>query len=138
MKRVAVTGPESTGKTTLAYQLAAYYQTAYVPEFAREYMASLERPYEYADVLYIAEQQLKLEKQYEAAGYEWLFADTDLWVIYIWLMDKFGQVPQWIEAELRQVRYHLHLLTAPDLLWQMDPLREDPERLDNLFDSYYQ
>jgi nicotinamide riboside kinase len=31
-------GPESTGKTTLAIQLADHYKTAWVPEFARDYL----------------------------------------------------------------------------------------------------
>jgi nicotinamide riboside kinase len=31
-------GPESTGKTTLAIQLADHYKTAWVPEFARDFL----------------------------------------------------------------------------------------------------
>lgn len=137
MKKVAITGPESTGKTTLAGQLAEHFQGVYVPEYARSYMANLDRPYHYADVVYIAEQQLALESRYENERYDWLFADTDLWVIYIWLKDKFGKVPEWLRAELKTPYYHLHLLMAPDLGWEPDPLRENPGRLEALFEQYY-
>ena len=36
--KIALFGPESTGKTTLAKQLAAHYDTAWTPEFARDYL----------------------------------------------------------------------------------------------------
>ncbi len=36
--KVVINGPESTGKTTLTKQLAEYFNTEYVPEFARNYL----------------------------------------------------------------------------------------------------
>ncbi|VAW30185.1 hypothetical protein MNBD_BACTEROID07-850, partial [hydrothermal vent metagenome] len=38
LKRIAITGPESTGKSELAAWLASAYQTSWVPEYAREYL----------------------------------------------------------------------------------------------------
>lgn len=138
MKKIAITGPESTGKTTLAQQLAHYYQTTYVPEFAREYINGLNRPYTFEDVVHIAEQQMSWEDQLAKEGHEWLFCDTDLWVIRIWLLDKFGKVPDWIETAINHSRYDFYLLMAPDLPWQADALREDAYRLETLFQKYYQ
>ena len=36
--KIVLFGPESTGKTTLAKQLAKHYNTVWVPEYAREYL----------------------------------------------------------------------------------------------------
>ena len=138
MRKIAITGPESTGKTTLAKQLAHYYHTNYVPEFARFYMNSLKRPYTFEDVVHIAEQQMSWEDQLAKEGHEWLFCDTDLWVIRIWLLDKFGKVPYWIEKAINHSRYDFYLLMAADLPWQADALREDAERVETLFQKYYQ
>lgn len=138
MKKIAITGPESTGKTTLAKQLAYYYHTTYVPEFARDFLNGLNRPYTLEDVAFIAEQQMKWEDQLAKQEPGWLFCDTDLWVIRIWLLDKFGRVPDWIEKAIMQPRYDFHLLMAPDLPWQADALREDTDRLGTLFQKYYQ
>ena len=36
--KIVLFGPESTGKTTLSNQLARYYNSVWVPEYAREYL----------------------------------------------------------------------------------------------------
>ena len=51
IKRIAITGPESTGKSELAKGLAEHYHTLWVPEYAREYLNKLGSPYEYEDIL---------------------------------------------------------------------------------------
>jgi nicotinamide riboside kinase len=51
LKRIAVTGPESTGKSLLTEQLARHYNTVWVPEFARSYLEKLGRPYDEDDIL---------------------------------------------------------------------------------------
>ena len=60
-KKIVVIGPESTGKSTLCEQLAAHFKTEWVPEFAREYLLELGRPYNYDDLLIIAKGQLEQE-----------------------------------------------------------------------------
>nr|WP_317045233.1 ATP-binding protein [Formosa algae] len=35
--KIVLFGPESTGKTVLAKQLAAHYNTVFVPEYSRTY-----------------------------------------------------------------------------------------------------
>ena len=67
MLRVAIIGPESTGKSTLAQQLAEKYHGIYVPEYAREYVEQLQgRPYTYDDVCAIARHQIEQLKAYAA------------------------------------------------------------------------
>lgn len=58
MKKIVIVGPESTGKSTLSQELsqhyANHYPTAWVPEYAREFLDELDRPYTYEDLLTIA------------------------------------------------------------------------------------
>ena len=62
MIRVAITGPESTGKSSLAKVLAEHYNTLWVPEYSREYIDNLDRDYTYEDVEKIAVSQIQKEK----------------------------------------------------------------------------
>ncbi len=56
---ITIVGPESSGKTTLARQLAGYYTCPLVPEYAREYLERLDRPYSEEDLFLIAKGQLE-------------------------------------------------------------------------------
>ncbi len=134
--RVAVVGPESTGKTTLCEQLASHYGVAWVPEYAREYLDRLGRPCTADDILVIAREQHRREQEMAARGGKVLFSDTESLVTAIWFTDKFGLPPPWFDEVLSSHAHDLYLLTAPDLPWQADPLREDPHRLDYLFGLY--
>ena len=64
MKRVALIGPESTGKSTLCHLLAEHYKTVWVPEFARDYIGNLQRTYTKDDELHCIKEQIKLEKEF--------------------------------------------------------------------------
>ena len=56
---ITIVGPESSGKTTLARQLAADLGCPWVPEYAREYLDGLGRTYEEDDLQIIARGQLE-------------------------------------------------------------------------------
>jgi NadR type nicotinamide-nucleotide adenylyltransferase len=124
--KVAITGPESTGKSTLAQQLAGHYQDIWVPEFARTYLAGLSRPYLAADVEQIAHGQLALYQQARAQASRFVFADTDLLVIKIWMLHAYGICPEWILQALGHQEFDLYLLMQVDLPWEEDPQREHP------------
>ena len=128
--RIALTGPESAGKSTLAAALAAHYGTLFVPEFAREYLERNGPAYTLADLEAIARGQLAAEDAAAASATGLLFCDTDLWVIKIWAENAFGTCPPWVLAQLARPRYARTLLLAPDLPWQPDPLREHPDPAD--------
>ncbi len=127
MMRVSLTGPESTGKSSLAAELAAHYGTAWVPEYARQYLTEKGLFYTLADLEHIAQGQLGTEDLAAAYATNLLFCDTDLLVLKIWAENAFGQCPPGLLAELGRPRYALSLLLAPDLPWQPDPLREHPD-----------
>ncbi len=57
--KVGIIGPESTAKSTLSQQLAKAFGGVYIPEYAREYIANLSRPYTYDDVSAIAHHQIQ-------------------------------------------------------------------------------
>ena len=63
MIKVVTTGPESSGKTTLAKALAEHYQIAWVPEYSRDYLNRLNRPYQEEDLLVIAKGQIQREDE---------------------------------------------------------------------------
>lgn len=136
MLKIAITGPESTGKSTLSQQLAAHYGGLWVPEFARSYMADLQRPYTLHDLEAIARGQVALETATVAQNAKMLFADTDLLVIKIWSEHAFGQCPDWALQKLKQQDYNLYLLMGVDLPWEPDPQREHPHLRQHFYDWY--
>ena len=90
INRIAIIGPESTGKSTLAKELAEYYKTVYVPEVARFYIDELKRSYNQNDLLEIAKLQCDEEDKLLHQANEILICDTNLLVIKIWSEFKYG------------------------------------------------
>lgn len=136
IKKIAIVGPESTGKSRLSEQLAAHYNTAWVPEFARSYIENLNRPYQKSDLLEIAKGQLLFEDEQIKRANNYLICDTNLWVIKIWSDHKYGSCDDWIMENIRKRKYDLHLLTYIDIPWEPDPQREHPHLRSYFFDVY--
>jgi galactose mutarotase-like enzyme/nicotinamide riboside kinase len=134
--RVSLTGPESTGKSTLAAQLAAHYGTSFAPEYAREYLASSGPHYTPHDLEEIARGQLSAEAEAAARAHRVVFCDSDLLVIKIWFEHSFGTCPEWILRCIDQQQYDLVLLMGVDLPWEPDPLREHPHLRQQFYDLY--
>jgi NadR type nicotinamide-nucleotide adenylyltransferase len=127
-KKIVVTGPESTGKSTLCEQLAANYNTQWVPEYAREYLMNLGRPYTYDDLLIIARGQLEQEDRIVASlQTPMVFIDTDMYVMKVWCEYVFGKCHSFILDEIVNRKYDLYLLCNTDLPWVADELREYPD-----------
>jgi NadR type nicotinamide-nucleotide adenylyltransferase len=136
VKKIAILGPESSGKTELCVALADYFNTAYVLEFARQYLPGLNRPYSPDDLLFITRMQLKMEDKAIAAANGILFCDTELINLKQWYLHKFGFYHPLIEELLLKKPYSFYLLTAPDLPWKADPLRENPGKGEYFFKVY--
>lgn len=136
LKRISITGPESTGKTKLAEQLAQMFKTRYVPEYSRVYLREHGLKYSLEDVESITRKQWETEQQIALETDEFLFCDTDFLVNKIWCEVVFGSCPNWIEEAFIQNTYDLYLLCAPDLPWKEDPMRENPDNRDELFNFY--
>ena len=93
IKRIVITGPECTGKTTLCEQLATHYNTIWIPEFARAYVENLQHPYTYEDVCNIALKQIEESKQLFRGANEYIFHDTFLIITKIWFLWVYKTCP---------------------------------------------
>ena len=136
MLKIVITGPESSGKTTLATALAVHYQEPLVPEFAREYLDNLGRPYIEDDLLHIAAGQSFSEDKGLASARTMVICDTDMLTLRIWSNVKYGQFNKRINPLWFDALPNLYLVCAPDLPWEPDPQREDPDDREMLFDMY--
>ena len=137
LRRISVTGPESTGKSELSEKLAKHFRTIWVPEYAREYLENMGHPYKEDDILKIAQGQLKKEEEAVRYSKHLLFCDTDFIVTKIWSEFKYGRCHPWILGQVEKHAYDLYLLCNIDLPWAEDPLREHPRRREELFQLYY-
>lgn len=136
MYKIAITGPESTGKSSLAEALASHYNTLWVPEFAREYLAEIDRDYNPEDIIAIAKGQYNSEIQTAKNAHKIIFCDTEFIVLKIWLKYRFDITSEWIEDKVKNHRYDLYLLMDIDIEWVFDPLREHPEKREYFFDLF--
>lgn len=124
--RIAIVGPESTGKSTISEQLANHYQTVWVPEYARGYCEKLTAPCTWDDEINMFRGQLELEEQMAANANRLLICDTTFITVKIWSDHMFGSAPQEVIDELPKHPYDLYLLMNIDLPWEDDPLRDFP------------
>jgi len=136
IKRIAIVGPECTGKTNLCIALAKHYKTAWVPEYARHYIDRLQRPYTQDDLFTIAKGQLFTEDELALEANTFLFCDTNLLVIKVWSEYKFGNCSPEILHLLKIKTYDLHLLTNIDVPWENDPQREHPDKREYFYSLY--
>ncbi|NRB62258.1 MAG: ATP-binding protein [Saprospiraceae bacterium] len=135
MKSIVITGPESSGKSTLAKALSAHYGIPLIEEYARRYIQTISRPYEEGDLVHIGQQQWLLQQKALRTN-PMIVCDTGLVVLYIWSMEKYGRISSWLKQQLIDDTTSLYVLSKPDILWEPDPLRENPFDRDQLFLQY--
>ncbi|MDR1585175.1 MAG: ATP-binding protein [Prevotellaceae bacterium] len=141
MIKVALTGPESTGKTELAQALAEYYDSLWVPEYARGYVENLNRPYTYEDICRIAEKQIEQEKYFVSHLFpdkKYVFFDTELIITKVWFEHVYKQAPDFLMRQLNSGFFDYYLLCSPDLPWEPDSVREHGNDRIFFFDWYRQ
>ena len=138
MLKVALIGPESSGKTTLARYLARRYNGTYVPEYAREYVERKgTTDVTWDELCDIAKHQIEEIKSLSGDSSP-VFFDTELIVTKVWFQYAFGSVPEWLNEAILRYPMDVYLLTYPDLPWIPDPARSngsDAIRLE-LFQRY--
>ncbi|MGE5732800.1 MAG: AAA family ATPase [Gemmatimonas sp.] len=124
MIRVVLTGSESTGKTTLAEQLARHYGAELVPEFVRAYAERKGGEIEFSDHGPIARGQMALEDEHIARAGRLVVQDTDLLSTVVYCNHYFGRCPPWIDEAAAARRPDLYLLCEIDLDWIADGVRD--------------
>ena len=128
---IVVTGPESSGKTTLAQDLVQELDGLLVPEYSRIYLEQSGLRYGKDDLELIAAGQRGLEHRALRSATRPIVSDTGLEVLEVWSLERFNCVHPEI-TKWRDCQVGLYLLCRPDLPWEEDPLRTLPELEDRL------
>jgi len=154
LPKIAIVGPESSGKTTLSDELMMRIGGGRVSDGTRELLEELDRPYVEDDLLQLARSQaqwfedapqfamehwaaVSSDDRFESnAPMEPVYFDCDILNIKIWSQEKFGRVDPEIERLVRELHYDLRLLCRPDIPWEPDPFRENPHDRDRLFEIW--
>lgn len=132
VKRIVLFGSESTGKTTLAQQLAAHYHTVWVPEYSRIYQEEQKRPLTLADVIPVAKGQMHLQAQALPFANKLLICDTDILETKVYSEAYNGRCPSWLLEQIPRQLAHLYLLTNIDLAWEPDGIRDRPHNREEM------
>lgn len=135
--KIAVVGPESTGKSTMSAYLADHFNTIWVPEFARGYCENLTGDYTWQDEINMFYGQLELEEKLAPKANKLLICDTTFITVKIWSDQLFGKSPQEVLDELPKHTYDLYLLLDIDLPWQDDPLRDFPDMREHFMQVWH-
>lgn len=139
MIRIAITGPECCGKSTLCEWLSErIFDARVVKEYAREYLVAKGSNYQYnqQDVLTIARRTSDLLSKAFKSSSDALIVDTDFYVLDIWWRERFGESNEEILSMKETFDFDLYLICQPDIPWENDPLRENTEDRDRLFAMY--
>lgn len=136
VKKIVLTGPESSGKSWLCEKLARHFEAPWVPEYARIYLEKHGPEYDFALLKDIAVQHKKFQEEYlEQAGHL-LFLDTDMINYHVWQKLVFDRVHPELKEMMAEENDHLYLITYPDIPWEPDPLRENPHGRDLIFEAH--
>jgi len=146
--KVAILGAESTGKTTLSRDLATHLGSPWVPEYMRIYLQEKwdneQVTCTWDDLLPIAQGQINLENklaQQAAQGLQpsqspktqkYLFCDTSLFELMVYSNWYYGDCPAALTQAALAHHYDLILLTAVDIPWVADDLRDSPHEREEI------
>ena len=135
--KVVINGPESSGKTTLTKQLAEYFNTEYVPEFARDYLQEKwdlkKEVCSKEDLLVIVKEQVNLENELSSKANKVLLLDTNIITTVNWSITHFdGFCDPWIKKQTELLHYDHYLITNIDIPWVKDDLRDRPNERESM------
>lgn len=128
---------ESTGKSQLAYDLARLYNAEYTVEYAREWIEENGLPKYKFQLDQIAKNQYNIWKKIAHNEKRTpLFFDTDFINFKIWY-EHFGwKCPDFIEQNLENCFFDHILLTATDVPWVADGIRQNEKEREVLHQTF--
>lgn len=138
VRRVCLLGAESTGKTTLAHDLAAAYETLWNPEYGRVYTElgrDPDAPWTGDEFTHIARMQCWYEDFLAVHAHRVLFCDTDAFTTAVFHEAYLGTPARGFEA-LAARRYDLYLVCGLDVPWAHDGFREFEENRRRHHETY--
>ena len=128
--KIALTGPESSGKTTMAKWISEHFSCQMIEEYAREFLSE-NHNYSIEDLNTIAIEQFKRNCTQIP-----IVVDTEMLVMKIWCEEKYQHCTKEIEQLLNEQEMDHYFLCSPDIPWEEDPLRENPKDRNRLFTLY--
>ena len=136
MISIAFTGPECSGKTTLAQALSEQVNGVFVPEYVRSFFEDRSTSYNKNDLDMIAKGQLQAIESAKKENPEVLLVDTEMLVMKIWSDEKFNETSQFISQAYQNQVYDLIVLCKPNIPYEADELRENPFDRERLYEVY--
>ena len=123
VRRLALLGGESSGKTSLSAALAQALGTVWVAEYGRE-LWELQQGLAQADLLKVAREQIAREDRSALEAREWLVCDTSPLTTWGYSHWTFGQADPELER-LAARPYDAAVLCCPDFAFVQDGTRQD-------------
>jgi len=138
--RVCVVGPESTGKTTLARELAEHFNTVCVPDYGRIYSADKQAVSASAwwpeEFLHIARTQARFEEEAVRGARGLLVCDTDAFSVWVWHRFYTPRPVASVRAVSDANPADLYLLLAADVPFVADGLRDAELERERMYETY--
>lgn len=139
--KIVLYGAESTGKTSLARQLAEHYQSSWSKEYLRTYLEEKlakkvipkgQNIVEYSEVEEIAKGQIQNEDKAVKEANKVVFFDTNILMSHIYAHYYFGKSPNALKKLVKSRIYDLYLFLENDIAWEADLQRDNPETRNKL------
>lgn len=129
VKKIVVLGAESTGTTTLAQDLAKYYQTVWTPEYGRMYyegkmFSDNSSSWNTAEFIHIANSQNSLEDTLVTKANKLIICDTDAFATTLWHERYMGKISKKLDNCVKKTKPQLYILTDIDIPFVQDGTRD--------------
>ena len=126
IRRVAILGGESSGKSTLAVAVAKALGTSHVAEYGRELWEAQDGKLSEPDLLQIARVQIAREESAAENACAWLVCDTTPLTTLFYAHAMFGRADAELER-LAERSYDVTILCEPDFAFVQDGTRRDAD-----------
>ena len=120
-RTICLHGPESTGKSTLAQQLAAHFETLFVPEYGRTYCENFGLALAMRDLVEIGKTHVAMTRAALRQCNKRLILDTDPLMTAVWADMLFERRDPWFDQF--DAAADLYLLLDIDMPWVDDGTR---------------